>query len=222
MAVPTPLQEPPDFSLVLGGPLCLEICRTRRPYRPYPRAVASQGRLLRRFCWVPLAVFSEWEPSFLGGTEVSFFAICSACTISSCAARADPGRGRRSSAIQWVAKALSNNTSVGLEDLPKFYAAIDSAMRAAQFSHRRRLLGCSSSVPPKVAPDIMLALDRRYTSPASSCYHSQLTDGSWPHSKGALPLIHQPALSPAPWSTLLHHLVILIWLCLLQVFTSKA
>jgi hypothetical protein len=74
MAVPTPLQEPPDFSLVLGGPL----------YQMLKRAhlTGPALELLRRpivisvlLCWAPLAVLTLAQAHFLGGAKLSFFVL---------------------------------------------------------------------------------------------------------------------------------------------------
>src|SRR5258707_14549902 len=72
MAVPTPLQEPPEFSLVLGGPLYQMLWRA-----PFTGPALE---LLRRrvvisvlLCWGPLAVLSLAQAHFLGGAKLSFF-----------------------------------------------------------------------------------------------------------------------------------------------------
>ena len=71
MAAPALQQEPPDFSLVLGGPLYQLFRRTR--------LTGAALELLRRrivffslLCWVPLAGLSALEGHLLGGPKFSF------------------------------------------------------------------------------------------------------------------------------------------------------
>ncbi len=129
MVAPAPLKEPPDFSLVLGGPL----------YQMFRRAhlTGPTLELLRRrvvffilVCWVPLAVFSWFEAHFLGGTKLSFardilthvrFLVALPVMIL-----AEVIVHQR---IGPVVKGFIECHMVTPEDVPKFYAAIDSAMR---------------------------------------------------------------------------------------------
>jgi hypothetical protein len=123
------LQEPPDFSLVLGGPL----------YQMYRRThlTGPALELLRRrvtffwlLCWVPLAVLSLAEGHLLGGGKFSFlrdvetqvrFLISLPVLIL-----AEVVVHRR---LRPVVKRFIERRIVRPEELPKFYAMIDSAIR---------------------------------------------------------------------------------------------
>jgi len=129
MAAPATLQEAPDFSLVLGGPL----------YQMFRRAhlTGTTLELLRRrvaffllACWVPLAVLSLVEAHFLGGTKLSFFhdilthvRFLVALPVLIVAEVIVHQR------IRPAVKSFVERRVVTTEDLPKFYSAIDSAMR---------------------------------------------------------------------------------------------
>jgi hypothetical protein len=129
MAVQTPLQEPPDFSLVLGGPLYQMFRRVR--------LTGPTLELLRRrivisvvLCWVPLAVLSLAQAHFLGGAELSFFRdiethvrLLVSLPVLILAEIIVHQRTRP------VVKSFVERRVVNAEELPKFYAAIDSAMR---------------------------------------------------------------------------------------------
>jgi len=90
MAVPTPLQEPPDFSLVLVGPLYQMLLRAHLtgPALELARRRIAISVLL---CWVPLAVLFLAQGHLLGGTKLSFFVISRRMYGASFAASADPG-----------------------------------------------------------------------------------------------------------------------------------
>ena len=129
MTAPGLLQEQPDFSLVLGGPLYQMLRRTR--------LTGPTLELLRRrivffvlFCWVPLAILSLVEAHFLGGTKVSFFRdilthvrFLVALPVLILAELVIHER------IRPVVKGFVERRVITSEELPKFYAAIDSAMR---------------------------------------------------------------------------------------------
>ncbi len=125
-----PLKGPPDFSLVLGGPL----------YQMFRRAHLTGPALelfLRRqvvfsilFCWVPLAVLSGFEAHFLGGTKLSFardimthvrFLVALPVMIL--------GEVIVHQRIGPAVRRFIECRVVMPEDVPKFYAAIDSAER---------------------------------------------------------------------------------------------
>jgi hypothetical protein len=72
MAVPTPLQEPLDFSLVSGGSL-YQMLRRVHLEGPAPKLLRRQVILSVLVCWVPLAVLSLAQAHFLGGAKLSFF-----------------------------------------------------------------------------------------------------------------------------------------------------
>jgi hypothetical protein len=129
MAGPAPIEEPPDFSLVLGGPLYQMFRRTR--------LTGATLELLRRrvvffilFCWVPLAVLSLVEAHFLGGARLSFFRdiethvrFLVSLPVLILAEMIVHQR------IRPVVRSFVERRVVTSEDLPKFYAAIESAMR---------------------------------------------------------------------------------------------
>ena len=129
MATPAPFQEPPDFSVVLGGPL----------YRMLRRShlAGSRPQLLRRLaaisiliCWVPLALLSLAQGHFLGGVKLSFlhdietharFLVSLPVLIL-----AEVIVRER---IWPVLRNFVERQVVAPEELPKFYAAINSATR---------------------------------------------------------------------------------------------
>jgi hypothetical protein len=129
MAAPVPSQEPPDFSLVLGGPLYQMFRRTH--------LTGPTLQLLRRriaffvlFCWVPLAVLSLVDAHFLGGTKLPFFRdilthvrLLVALPVLILAEVIVHQR------IPPVVKGFVERCVVTPEDLPKFYSAIHSALR---------------------------------------------------------------------------------------------
>jgi hypothetical protein len=129
MPVEELLQEPRDFSLVLGGPL----------YQMYRRThlTGPALELLRRrivffwlLCWVPLAVLSLVEGHLLGGGKFSFlhdietqvrFLISLPVLIL-----AEVVVHRR---IRPVVKRFIERHIIRAEELPKFCATVDSAIR---------------------------------------------------------------------------------------------
>jgi hypothetical protein len=130
MPTPANLQEPPDFSLVLGGPL----------YQIFRRAHLSGSamELLRRrvliislFAWLPLAVLSAIDRHLLGSQNLTFlrdveshvrFLVALPVLIV-----AELVVHRR---LRTVVKSFVERRVVAPEDTPKFYAAIEAAMRA--------------------------------------------------------------------------------------------
>ena len=129
MAVSTPLQEPPDFSLVLGGPLYQML---RRAHLTGPALELLRGRIVLSvfLCWVPLAVLSLAQAHFMGGAKLSFFRdiethvrLLVSLPVLILAEMIVHQR------IRPVVKSFVERRVVTAEELPKFYAAIDSAMR---------------------------------------------------------------------------------------------
>jgi hypothetical protein len=57
MAVPAPLQEPHEFSLVLGG-LLYQMLRQTHMTGPKLELLRRRVAFLLLLCWVPLAVLS--------------------------------------------------------------------------------------------------------------------------------------------------------------------
>jgi hypothetical protein len=123
------MQELPDFSLVLGGPL----------YQAFRRAhlTGPAMELLRRrvvitvlLTWIPLAILSIAQGHLLGGAKLSFlhdiethvrFLISLPVLIL-----AEVIVHER---LRPVTKSFVERHVVTTEELPRFYAAIDSAMR---------------------------------------------------------------------------------------------
>jgi hypothetical protein len=72
MAAPASSQEPPDFSLVLGGPL-YQMLRRARFTGPALELVSRRVAISVLLSWLPLAVLSLAQAHFLGGAKLSFF-----------------------------------------------------------------------------------------------------------------------------------------------------
>src|SRR5439155_14266769 len=129
MAVPIPLQEPPDFSLVLGGPLYQML---RRAHLTGPALELLRRRIVISvlLCWVPLAVLSLAQVHFLGGAKLSFFRdIETHVRLLVSLPVLIPAEMIVHQCIRPVVKSFIERRVVTPEELPKFYAAIDSAMR---------------------------------------------------------------------------------------------
>jgi hypothetical protein len=129
MAAPAPLQEPPDFSLVLGGPL-YQMLRRAHLTGPTLELLRRQVVLSVLVCWVPLAVLSLAQAHFLSGAKLSFFRdiethvrFLVSLPVLILAEMLVHER------IWPVVKRLVERRVVSPEELPKFYAAINSAMR---------------------------------------------------------------------------------------------
>jgi hypothetical protein len=129
MPAPAPSQEPPDFSLVLGGPLYQMFRRTRLT-GPVLELLQRRVVFFVLLCWVPLAVLSFVEGHLWGGAKFSFlrdietqvrFLISLPTLIL-----AEIIVHRR---LRSVVKSFIERHVVSPEELPKFYALIDSAMR---------------------------------------------------------------------------------------------
>ena len=71
MATPAPLQEPPDLSPTLGGPL-YRMLRRSPLGGSVPQLLRRQAAICVLVCWVPLAVLSLAQGHFLGGIKLSF------------------------------------------------------------------------------------------------------------------------------------------------------
>src|SRR5579863_1133749 len=72
MATPAPLQEPPDLSFNLEGPLYRLLGRSQAA-TPIPRLLCRQAVISVLLCWVPLAILSVLQSRFMSATHVSFF-----------------------------------------------------------------------------------------------------------------------------------------------------
>ena len=122
-------QEPPDFSLVLGGPL-YQIFRRTHLTGPALELLRRRIVFFCLLCWVPLAVLSAVEGHLLGGGKFSFlhdiethvrFLISLPVLLL-----AEITVHRR---IRSAVKDFIDRHIVSLEELPKFHVAIDSAIR---------------------------------------------------------------------------------------------
>jgi len=122
-------QEPPDFSLVLGGPL-YQIFRRTHLTGPALELLRRRIVFFCLLCWVPLAVLSAVEGHLLGGAKFSFlhdiethvrFLISLPVLLL-----AEITVHRR---IRSAVKHFIDRHIVSPEELPKFHAAIDSAIR---------------------------------------------------------------------------------------------
>jgi hypothetical protein len=128
MNTPESLQEPPNFSLDLGGPVYRILSRSHS---------ASPVQNLHRHavicvlvCWVPLAVLSLVQGHFLGDTNLPFlrdiethvrFLVALPALIL-----AELNVRRR---IQPMLKRFVERHLINPEELPKFYAAVSAAVR---------------------------------------------------------------------------------------------
>jgi hypothetical protein len=129
MTAPGPLQEPPDFSLVLGGPL-YQMLRRARLTGPALEMLRRRVVMSVLLCWVPLAVLSLAQSHLLGGAKLSFFRdiethvrfLVSLPVLILAEMIVDQR-------IRPVVKGFIERRVVPEEELPKFFAAIDSAMR---------------------------------------------------------------------------------------------
>jgi hypothetical protein len=129
MAIPAALQEPPDFSLVFGGPLYQMLGRARLT-GPTLALLRRQVILSVLVCWVPLVVLSLAQAHFLGGARLSFFRDIEThvrfLVSLPVLILAEVLVHER---IWPVVKRFVERRVVTPEELPKFYAAINSATR---------------------------------------------------------------------------------------------
>jgi hypothetical protein len=129
MAVQARLQELPDFSLVLGGPL-FQMFRRTHLTGPALELLRRRVMFFWLLCWVPPAVLSLVEGHLSGGAKLSFLhdvetqvrilislpvLILAEITVH-----------RR---LRPVVTNLIKRRVVSPEELPKLYAIVDSAMR---------------------------------------------------------------------------------------------
>jgi hypothetical protein len=129
MATPAPLQEPPDFSFTLDRPLYRLLGRSETEI-PVPTLLCRQALISILICWVPLAILSLIQPRFMSGVRVSFFRdiethvrfLVSLPILIS----AELIVKQR---IRPVLKRFVERQIVTTEELPQFYAAINSAVR---------------------------------------------------------------------------------------------
>ena len=129
MAVQALQQEPPDFSLVLGGPL-YQLFRRTHLTGPALELLRRRIVFFALLCWLPLAVLSAVEGHLFGGPKFSFlhdiethvrFLISLPVLLL---AEITVHRRLRSAVKNFIDRHI-----VSPEDLPKFDAAINSAIR---------------------------------------------------------------------------------------------
>jgi hypothetical protein len=129
MAIHESLQEPPIFSLVLEGPLH-RMLRWAHLSGSAPQLLSSLAAISILLCWLPLAVLSLVQAHLLGGiklsfardieTHVRFLISLPLLILTEMLVR---------QRIRDVARNFVERKVVTPEELPKFYAALNSAAR---------------------------------------------------------------------------------------------
>jgi len=134
MSAPAILQEQPDFSLVLGGPL-FQIFRRAHLSGSALELLRRRVLIISLFAWLPLAVLSAIEGHLLGSQNLTFlrdvelhvrFLVALPVLIL-----AELPVHRR---LRSVVKCFLERGVVTQEDTPKFYAALGATMRARDSS----------------------------------------------------------------------------------------
>jgi hypothetical protein len=134
MSAPAILQEQPDFSLVLGGPL-FQIFRRAHLSGSALELLRRRVLIISLFAWLPLAVLSAIEGHLLGSQNLTFlrdvelhvrFLVALPVLIL-----AELPVHRR---LGSVVKCVLERGVVTQEDTPKFYAALGATMRARDSS----------------------------------------------------------------------------------------
>jgi hypothetical protein len=129
MATPALLEDTPNFSLVLGGPLYKLLWRLHWA-GSVPQLLRRQAATSIFLCWVPLAVLSLAQGHFLGGTKLTFlgdiethvrFLVSVPLLIL-----AETVVYQR---IRPIVRNFLERQVVTREDIPKFYAVVNSAVR---------------------------------------------------------------------------------------------
>src|ERR1700759_1263599 len=129
MTTPVLSQEPPDFSLVVGGPL-YQLLRRARLTGPTLELAYRRAVIFVLLCWLPLAVLSLAQATFMGGAKLSFFRDIET-HVRFLVARpvlimAEVIVHQR---IRPVVKSFVDRRVVPAEEVQKFYVAIDYAVR---------------------------------------------------------------------------------------------
>jgi hypothetical protein len=129
MEVPGPLQETPDFSLVLGGPL-YQIFRRAHLEGPALELLRRRVLFLIAITWLPLLILSAIKGHLLGGqglpflrdieTHVRFLVALPVLVIAELVVH---------QRIRPVVKLFLERGIVTKEDTPKFHAAIEATIR---------------------------------------------------------------------------------------------
>jgi len=134
MSAPAILQEQPDFSLVLGGPL-FQIFRRAHLSGSALELLRRRVLIISLFAWLPLAVLSAIEGHLLGSQNLTFlrdvelhvrFLVALPVLIL-----AELPVHRR---LGSVVKCFLERGVVTQEDTPKFYAALGATMRTRDSS----------------------------------------------------------------------------------------
>jgi hypothetical protein len=129
MATPAPYEETPDSSLTLGGPLYRMLGRSRWA-GSVPQLLRRQAAICILVCWAPLAALSLAQSHLLGGVTLSFlrdiethvrFLISLPVLIM---AELFVHRSLPS-----LLKRFKEREVITPEELPKFYAAMNAAVR---------------------------------------------------------------------------------------------
>jgi hypothetical protein len=130
MLAPAPLDEPSDFSLILGGPLYQMFRRAHLTGPALELFLRRQVVFFILLCWVPLAVLSWFEAHFLGGTKLSFARdVLTQVRLLVALPVMILGEAVVHRRIGPAVKRFIEGQVVTSADLPKFCAAIDSVMR---------------------------------------------------------------------------------------------
>src|SRR5271167_2606575 len=126
---PSPFQEPPDFSLVLGGPL-YQLYRKTHLSGPILELVLRRVLLFALITWVPLFLLSLYGGQLLSNGHLGFlrdlethvrFLVALPVLIG-----AEIIVHKRT---RTVVKRFVDGRIVTAEEIPKFHAAIQTALR---------------------------------------------------------------------------------------------
>jgi len=130
MTTPTPLEEPPDFSLMLGGPM---FQMSMRAHLSGPALELVQRRMLviTLFAWLPLAALSAMEGHLFGSQTLGFVSDIEShirlLVALPALIFAELVVHRRAAP---VLKRFVERRVVASEDTPAFEAAVAAALRA--------------------------------------------------------------------------------------------
>jgi hypothetical protein len=129
MNVPALLQEPPDFSLVLGGPV-YQLFNRAHLGEPVLEQLRLRVVVIVSFVWLPLLLLSVVSGHLLGGqglpflldieTQIRLLIVLPVLIIAELVVH---------QRIRAIVKRFAERRIVTAEDTPKFHAAIESAIR---------------------------------------------------------------------------------------------
>jgi hypothetical protein len=128
MVTPALLEETPDFSLVLGGPLYKLLSRSHSA-SSVPHLLRRQAATVVLVCWIPLAVLSLAQDHFVTGklsflrdieTHVRFLVSLPVLILAEIIVY---------QRIRPIVRSFIDRQIVAPEDYPRFYSAIRSAVR---------------------------------------------------------------------------------------------